>query len=368
MRLQFITGMACLFFLWSCGEKQNQEQSATYPTMTVKLGNKMLETDYTATIQGRQTVDVRPQVSGNITQICIKEGASVRKGQTLFIIDQVPYKAALETAVANVESAKAKLSTAQMNYDSKQILYQEKVVSEFDLQTTRNALLEAKAALSQAKAEETNARNNLSYTVVKSPVDGVAGMIPYRVGALVNSSITDPLVTVSDDQEVYAYFSMTENQVLDMMQKEKQLSDVIRTMPAVKLKLSNGTLYPHEGKIDAISGNIDTSTGSISVRAVYPNKEQLLRNGSSGMVVIPSEHKNCIIIPQEATYELQNKVFVYKVINGKASSTPIEVVEISDGKEYIVTSGLKPGDVIISEGAGLVKEGAVVSGKQPKGK
>lgn len=360
MRISLVTVVSCLLLFAGCKSGAEKKEAAKYATMKVELGSKTLYANYTAAIKGKQNVEVRPQVSGTITQICIKEGAAVRRGQVLFVIDQVPYRAALDNAVANVKSAEAKLATAQLTLDSKRELHREEVISDFDLQTAKNALLEAQAALAQAKAQETEARNNLSYTEVKSPVDGVASMIPYRVGALVSSSISEPLVTVSDDSEVYAYFSLTENEILDLMQKDSSMTSIIDRMPEVELQLSNGTRYTHKGRIDAISGTVDTQTGAVSVRAVYPNREGLLRNGGSGRVVLPLTRENCISIPQTATYELQNKVFVYKVVDGKTVSTPITVYKVSDGRDYIVESGLQAGDVIISEGAGLLKEGIEV--------
>lgn len=361
MKISVITAFSCLLLIAGCKGEEKKNEAAQYATMKVEPGSKTLYASYTAAIKGRQNVEVRPQVSGTITRICIEEGAAVRKGQLLFVIDQVPYRAALDNARANVESAEARLATARLTLDSKKELHREKVISDFDLQTAQNALLEAQAALAQAKAQETEAANNLSYTEVKSPVDGVASMIPYRVGSLVSSSISDPLVTVSDDSEVYAYFSMTESHVLDLMQKDSSMNSIISKMPEVELQLSNGTRYAQKGRIDAVSGTVDTQTGSVSVRAVYPNRGGLLRNGGSGLVILPLTRENCISIPQTATYELQNKVFVYKVVDGKTVSTPVTVYEISDGKEYIVESGLQPGDVIISEGAGLLKDGMDVN-------
>ncbi|MGN1263803.1 MAG: efflux RND transporter periplasmic adaptor subunit [Prevotella sp.] len=365
MRKTSIAAMtiAAAIVMAACNSKETKKDDAVYATMTVRPVSKTLYANYTAVIKGRQNVEVRPQVSGTITRICIEEGAAVRKGQLLFVIDQVPYRAALDNAIANVKSAEAKLATARLNYKSKNELHKEKVVSDYDLTTASNALLEAQAALEQAEAQEREARNNLSYTEVKSPVDGVTSMIPYRVGALVNSSISTPLVTVSDDSEVYAYFSMTENHILDLLQKDTSMTNIIGKMPSVELQLSNGTRYGHKGRIDAISGTVDTQTGSVSVRAVYPNHEGLLRNGGSGLVILPLTRENCIVIPQTATYELQNKVFVYKVVDGKTVSVPVSVYEVSDGKEYIVESGLADGDVIIAEGAGLLKDGVEVRTK-----
>jgi membrane fusion protein (multidrug efflux system) len=299
-----------------------------------------------------------------ITDILIEEGESVRKGQVLFVIDQTPYKAAYEIAVASVKSAEAALSTAKLIYESNQNLFEQDVVSEFDLMTAKNDLVDAEARLTLCKAEEVNASNNLSYTEVRSPVNGVASMIPYRVGALVNSSITQPLVTVSDDSRVYAYFSMAENQMLDMVQQYGSLNNAIKQMPEVELIMSNGQKYEFTGKINAISGTISESTGAVSLRAVFNNRNHLLRNGGSGTIIIPTTLKDAIIIPQAATYELQDRVFVYKVIDGKASATEIRVSQQNNGVEYIVEEGLEVGDIIIAEGAGLVKEGTVIKSKE----
>ena len=334
-----------------------------YETLEVSLSDRTLTTGYSAAISGVQTVEIRPQVSGMITNILIEEGESVRKGQVLFVIDQTPYKAAYEIAVANVKSSEASLSTAKLVYESNKDLFEQDVISEFDLMTAQNNLIEAEARLALCKAEEVNASNNLSYTEVRSPVNGVASMIPYRVGALVSSSITQPLVTVSDDSRVYAYFSMAENQMLDMVQQYGSLNAAIKQMPEVELMMSNGQLYEHLGKINAISGTISESTGSVSIRAVFNNRNHLLRNGGSGTIIIPMTIKNCIVIPQAATYELQDRVFVYKVINGKASATEIHIAPQNNGKEYIVTSGLEVGDIIVAEGAGLIKEGSPIKSR-----
>lgn len=355
---------ACLLTgltLVSCGKEQGTAATANYKTMEVSRADRMLSRSFTAVVNGRQSVEIRPQVSGTITKVCISEGALVKKDQPLFIIDQVPYQAALHTAEASVKSAEAAVATAKLTAESKEQLFKENVVSAFDLQTAKNAQMEAEAALALAEAQRVDAANNLSYTVVKSPVDGVASMIPYRVGALVSSSIATPLVTVSDGSEMYVYFSMTENQVLAMSRKDGNLVNAMENMPEVELKLSDGSMYNHKGKVDAMSGTIDKTTGAVSVRATFPNPDGILRDGGSGVVVMPYAMDNVIVIPQEATFELQDKVFVYKVIDGKTSSAVVDVYPINNGTEYIVESGLSVGDVIIAEGAGLVKEGIAVN-------
>lgn len=351
----------CILLATACNKAPQTADGGSYKTMEVTRGTLTLNQSYTAVINGRQSVEIRPQVSGTITKICIDEGAKVKKGQTLVIIDQVPYEAALQTAVANVKNAEAAVSTARLTAESKEELFKEHVVSDFDLQTARNSLLQAEATLAQAKADEINARNNLSYTEVKSPVDGVSGMLPYRVGALVDASISTPLTTVSDDEEMYVYFSMTESQILSLVRANKTLEEALKQMPEVELQLSDGLTYAHKGKIDAISGTIDTNTGAVSLRATFPNPERMLRNGGSGTVIFPYVKNNALIVPQEATYEIQDKIYVYKVVDGKATSTQVEVFPVNDGKEYIVEKGLKEGDTIIAEGAGLVQEGTVVT-------
>ena len=349
------------------GTQSAPKEDTYYETFTVELTDRTLTTGYSAAISGVQTVEIRPQVGGMITDILIEVGESVKKGQVLFVIDQTPYKAAYEIAIANVKSAEANLSTAQLILESNKGLFEQDVISEFDLMTAQNNLTEAEARLALCKAEEVNASNNLSYTEVRSPVNGVASMIPYRVGALVSSSIAQPLVTVSDDSRVYAYFSMAENQMLDMIKQYGSLDNAMRQMPEVELVMSNGDVYEHTGKINAISGTISESTGAVSIRAVFNNRNHLLRNGGSGTIIIPTTLTGCMAIPQTATYELQDRIFVYKVVDGKASSTEIQVAPQNNGKEYIVVSGLEVGDVIVAEGAGLIKEGTVIKSKSMEG-
>lgn len=353
--------LSLLSLAYGCGDKKQTMPGEKYKMMIVSNGDYTLQSAYTATLSGRQAVEVRPQVSGTITDIRINEGDNVKRGQILFVIDQVPYKAALKTAQANLKSAEAKLQTARLTADSKKELFKENVVSDFDRQTAINQLREAEAAVAQAKAELTRAANDLSYTEVKSPVDGVASMIPYRVGALVSSTIEEPLVTVSDDSEIYAYFSMAESQMIDLIQQYGSLEEAKKKMPAVSLKMSNGSLFDEKGKIDAIGGTVDDGTGAVTLRAVFRNPRHLLRNGGSASVIVPTVQKNCIAIPQSATYELQNRVFTWKVVDGKTQSAPVTIYKYNDGQNYIVLSGLKEGDIIISEGAGLMREGTEVN-------
>ncbi len=328
--------------------------------MTVQRTDKSLSTSYSASIKGRQDIDIYPQVSGKIQRLCVREGDKVTKGQLLFVIDQVPYRAALATAVAAENAADASLSSATLTYESNKELYAQKVISSFTLQTSENAYRSAKAQLAQAKAQVTDARNNLSYTEVRSPADGVVGVLPYRVGTLVSASMPKPLTTVSDNSQMYVYFSMTEKQLLSFVRQYGSKDAAIRNMPEVSLQLGDQSMYVHKGKVESISGVIDTETGAVTLRAEFPNPERLLNSGGSGNVIIPTTRRSCIVIPQSATVQQQDKRIVYKVVGGKAVSQLIEVENIDDGRDFIVTNGLRPGDVIVSEGAGMVKEGDTV--------
>ena len=353
----------CGGLLFSGCQQKVQQQAATgdYPLMTLKKEDRQLSVKYSAVIEGRQDVEVRPQVSGTITKVCVDEGAQVRKGQVLFIIDQVPYRAALQKAEASVATAEANVATAKQNLEGKELLYQGKVVSDFELRTARNEYKSAVASLKQAKAELDDARNNLSYTEVKSPVDGYAGMTSYRVGALVSASMTDPLITVSDNSEMYAYFSLTEKLVLSLTAEYGSLTEALKSFPDVSLELNDGSVYEQKGRVDVISGIVDKTTGTVRLRAVFANPGKRLLSGGQANVIVPYEQKQSLIIPQEATYEIQDRIFAFKVVYGKAVSTPIEVFRINDGKEYVVESGLKVGDVIVAEGAGLLKDGMPVT-------
>lgn len=359
MMKQVIT-VICSAVLAACGNAPAVQNQSEYQVMDITISDKELQTTYSAAIRGRQDIDIYPQVSGTLTRLCVEEGQAVRKGQILFIIDQVPYIAALRTAEANVEAAKAAVATSRLTYDSKRELYAQKVVSEFDLKTSYNSLLSAKAQLAQAEAQQINAANNLSYTEVKSPADGVVGILPYRVGTLVSAGMPKPLTTVSDNSDMYIYFSMTENQMLELTRRYGSKDKALAEMPAVSLQLNDRSTYAQEGKIETISGVIDTSTGTVSLRAVFPNKEGLLTSGGSGNIIIPVKKENCIVIPQAATYELQDKVFVYKVVDGKAQSASVQVTRVNGGQEYIVENGLQAGDVIVVEGVGLLREGAPI--------
>lgn len=348
----------CAICLISCKNQETGEFRQAYPTFSVKPSPVEVKESYSASIQGRQDIEIYAQVSGKIVRLCVQEGQKVRKGEILFIIDQIPYQAALRTATANVRSAMAQVETAKLDYDSKQMLFRENVISEYDLSTVKNTLAVAEAQLELAQAEEINARNNLSYTEVKSPSDGVVGTLPYRVGALVSPSMPQPLTTVSDNAQMYVYFSMTENQLRALIRQYGSPDEALKQMPPVRLQLNDGTMYDKEGFIETISGVINRQTGTVSVRSVFPNEKRMLFSGGIGNIVISRPSSAAIVIPQSATYELQDKIFAYKVDNeNKINTTELTVEKLNDGKNYIVISGLQAGDVIVSEGVSLLQDG-----------
>lgn len=361
-RILSITGVsAAMFSLASCsgsGDQATQmaamqNQAPELAVVTVAPGNSNLNQAYSASIKGKVDVDVRPLVSGFITQVNVDEGQHVRKGQTLFTLDQVTFQAAVDQAQAAVNSAKTAVSTAQLTAENKKLLFDKNIISEYEYQLAQNQLATAKAQLATAEAALTSARKNLSYTVVTAPVDGVVGTIPNREGSLASPSMAQPLTTIADTQEVYAYFSLTEKDVLEMTQGQKTLAQAIAEMPEVQLQLADGSVYPISGKVATISGVINQSTGATSVRARFANPDGVLRSGSTGQILIPHNLSDVITIPQRATYEVQDRRFVY-VLNdsNKTVATPIEVSPISDGQNFVVTNGLTPGQRVVVEGIG----------------
>lgn len=356
---------------------KQQMPAPSVAVMTVSAQNADNQKEYPAKIEGKTDIAIRPQVTGFITKVCVDEGQTVKKGQTLFILDQVQYKAAVDNAQAAVNSAQTAVNTAAMTADTKRQLFEKNIISAYDNQLAQNQLATARAALSQAQAALTQARKNLSYTVVTAPSDGVVGTIPNREGSLASPSSMEPLTTISDISKVYAYFSLTEKDLLDMTDNgNRSLAAAIDSMPEVTLKLANGSIYPFSGKVATVSGVINTSTGAASVRALFDNPSGMLRSGSTGAIILPVKTDNAIVIPQKATYSIQDKKFVYVVENGDTiHSRGISVLPQNNGQDYVVLSGINPGERIVVEGVGTqsVREGikinpvnaAAKAGQQP---
>lgn len=350
----------------SCSEsnQQPQAQAPSIATMTLQLSEADNETSYPALIKGKTDIAIRPQVTGFITKVCVDEGQKVHKGQPLFIIDQVQFQAAVDNAQAAVNSAATRVKTAQMTADTKRQLLEKNIISAYEYQLADNDLQTARAALAQAQAALVTAKKNLTYTTVTAPSDGVVGVIPNREGSLASPSSAQPLTTISDNSQVYAYFSLTEKDLLDMTDGgSRSLNAAIEAMPPVQLRLANGSIYPKDGKVATVSGIIDNATGSASVRALFDNTSGMLRSGNTGSVIIPVRQEEAIVIPQKATFEIQDKKFVYLLNDSnKISATPITIQAVNDGKTYVVTSGLQPGQRIAVEGVGnILREGMVIN-------
>lgn len=347
-KISWILVMMFLIFL-ACQKKEEKDKNIIKEhteAITVQVQPVMLILKYPATLRGRQDIAIYPQIEGKIVKVCVEEGQNVQRGQPLFVIDQAGYRASLATAQANVQAARAKVDNARLILESKQQLKQQKVVSDFTVAQAANALKTAQAELAQAQAERSNAANNLSYTTVRSPSAGVIGTLPYKIGALVSPTMAQSLTYVSDNARMMAYFSLNEQQLTSLFHQYGSKDKALKNMPAVQWEMSNGHVYEHRGKVATISGILDPQTGSVSVRAVFDNESRMLISGATGNVLIPMTIEHAIVIPQTAVSELQDKMIVYRMVNGQPEMTQIKVHPVNDGKTYIVTEGLKAGDRI----------------------
>lgn len=367
MKSRIVLFAFCLALLSSCGKKGFDMGGAPECAVeTLQPATVDLTSSYPATIKGKQDVEIRPQVSGFITKVCVDEGSMVRKGQVLFIIDPTQYEAAARSAKAAVATAEAAVSTQQITVDNKRALNKKNIISDYDLAMAENTLASAKAQLASAKAQLISAEQNLGFTSVKSPSDGIVNNIPYRLGSLVSPSIATPLTIVSDITEMYVYASLTEKELLELVRKDGSQSAAVETYPEVQLQLSDGSTYDQKGKIETISGVINANTGAVSIRATFPNGNRLLRSGGMGNLIIPYHIENALVVPQKATTEIQDKKFVFlQQPDNTVKMNEITVLNIDNGQEYVVTSGLKKGDLIVIENVGTLKDGQTIKPTTP---
>ncbi len=357
--------MICLLLpvlMLSCESRQQNEgdEPKHYDLMTITVGDHEQATEYAASLKGQQDIRIISRIEGYLQGIYVKEGEQVKEGQLLFRVDAATYKAAVEAADANVQQMTAALEKAQLEYEGSRKLHAKNVISDHELALSKSELDMAKANLAAAQATLTSARNELSYTELRSPSDGVVGRIRYRKGDFVSPTLQDGLTVVADNRHIRAYFSMSETVLMDYLSKCKTMEAAVNQMPEVRLLLPNGQFYGQTGLVESISGIVDETTGAVSVCALFDNRDGLLLSGGTGKIVMPSVRKNAVVIPQEATYSIQDKVYVMKVVDGKAVSTIIQVAPQNNGKEYVVVGGLKQGDVIITKGAGFVEEGTKI--------
>ena len=351
--IKFLFVAAVTASLTACGGGGSMPKFGNneFPVETVGVNSASLQSTYPATIKGIQDVEVRPKVSGFITRVYVHEGQVVKAGQPLFSIDSETYQAAVRQAQASVNTARAQLNTARLTYENNKKLFDKKVIGQYELSTAQNTYATAQASLSQAMAALASAKETLSWCMVKSPAAGVIGSLPYKAGALVSASSVDPLTTVSDVSTVEVFFSMSENDILGLTKTAGSVTAALKDLPEVKLQLVDGSLYNHPGKVVKMSGVINSSTGAYSLIAHFANPERLLKSGGAGQIIIPRTDNHAIVIPQEATVSVQDKLFVYKVgKNNKVYYTEIKVNPQNDGNTYIVTSGLSVGDRIVVKG------------------
>ncbi|MFT4033261.1 MAG: efflux RND transporter periplasmic adaptor subunit [Siphonobacter sp.] len=353
----------------SCGKTEDKkkdsqpDQPKDYPVVTVEPQSTVLDTDYPATLQGQQNTEIRPKIDGYIDKIYVDEGATVRKGQPLFRIFAPQYEQDVRNAQAAIKIAEADVNAAQMQVNKVRPLVEKDIISKYELESAEYTLQSKKGTLAQAQATLANARTNLGYTTVTSPVDGVIGLLPLKLGSLVSSSTSTALTTVSSIQNVYAYFSLTEKQLLDFFRDAKgnTIQQKLKTVPPVSLVLSDGTIYSRKGRVETASGLVTTETGSASFRATFPNPEGFLRSGATGSVRLSSKVNDALIIPQKTTYELQGKHLVYVVgADSTVKSTEVFVKPTNDGQSFIVERGLKKGERIVLEGISTLKDGTKI--------
>jgi len=374
-------GLLTLLSLAACGSKKDDTADGKpgkggkdggpqpikdYPVLAVKPDTVTLYQDYPATIQGQQNVEIRPKVDGFVEAIYVDEGASVKKGQRLFHISAPQYEQEVRTATAGIKTAQADVDAARMGVRKVQPLVARGIISKYELEAAQYTLESKLAALAQAQATLVNAQTNLGYTTITSPVDGVMGTIPNKIGALVSSTSTDPLTTVSSIGNVYAYFSLSEKALLSFTRRRpgNTLQDKLAKVPDVRLVLADGTVYAYKGRVETAIGQINTETGASSFRATFPNPQGFLRSGSSGSVRTFQPMDNVLIIPQSATYELQGKRFAYVVgADTAAHALPITVVPTPDGNSFVVQKGLKTGQQVVLEGISGLKDGMKIKPK-----
>lgn len=362
--------MSLVAILASCGNSKKQgdgappEEVLDYKVLTIQPRQATLNIDYPASVQGQQNIEIRPKVDGYVEKIFVDEGSMVKKGQLLFTINAPQYEQDVRTAQAGIKTAEADLSLAKMQVNKVKPLVDKDIISHYELESAQYTEQSKAAALAQAKASLVNAKVNLGYTTITSPVNGVIGALPYKLGSLVSSSTTDPLTTVYNTSNVYAYFALNEKQLLDFSKDstgKTTFKSKLSKLPNVTLVLPDGTIYEHTGRVETVNGLINTATGAANVRADFANPRGLIRSGSSALVRIPNTIKDGLLVPQSATYELQDKRFVYVVDDkNKVKNVAIQVMDNTAGQFYVVTAGLHAGDKIILESSGNIKDGTAI--------
>lgn len=362
-----------LIFLFACSQPQTPAPVVEAPAaevITVVTASATTEHDYTASLQGKVDVEIRPQVDGFLDKVLVDEGQYVTAGQPLFKINAQTYTAQLNNASATLQAAQAAITSAQLEIDKLTPLVQNKVVSDYQLKAAEAARKIAVATAAQARAVVASAKINVGYTLVKAPVSGFIGRLPKKRGSLVSPTDPEALTELSNVHEVYAYFSLGETDFINFKTQYQgnTLNDKLKKLPAVSLILADNTIYPHKGRIDMVDGRFDKNTGAITLRAVFPNNQSLLRSGNTGKIRLQQQHNGALLVPQAATIEVQDKVYVYAVgDSNKVSKQPLNIIGKS-GTDYIVKDGVKPGDRIVFSGLDHLAEGTVIRPENVKSK
>jgi len=377
-----ILSVAALSLVACKKEAPKQDGAKPYPVVNVEAKNIVGYQTFPATIQGRVNNDVRAKIQGYITQVLVDEGQYVKKGQPLFRLETnilnetaAASKAGIGAAESNIAAAQAAVSAANVEVNKLKPLVQKNIISNVQLQTAQANLAQAQAQLKQAQASKSQAvanykgvEANIEYSVIRAPISGVIGKLPLKVGSLVGPTDQSALTTISDTSEIYAYFSMNEKEYFNFLEKSpgSSMSEKIKNLPMVELQLANGSLYPEKGKIQAITGQIDPTTGTIQFRVSFTNAQKLLSNGNSGTIRLPQAYDNVLVVPESATYEQQGIVYVYKVDKGDtARNVVINVIDRIDNMA-LIKSGVNKGETIVAAGIGALKPGTAVKPKPVK--
>lgn len=360
-----ITMSLIALFLASCADKNASAPAsapATLPVLNIAYQSSITDTEYPVAIQGKTDVEIRAQVSGTLDKIFVDEGAYVTAGQPLFKINDNPYRQQYNNATASLNAAEAAVINAQLEVEKLLPLVQNKVVSDYQLKTAKANLAIAKATVAQSKAVVATAQINLGYTTIKAPVSGYIGRLPRKQGSLISPSDPEALTKLSDIKEVYAYFSLSENDFINFKSQYKgnSVNDKLKGLAPVSLVLSDNTIYTEKGRIDMVDGQFDKTTGAITLRAKFPNANGLLRSGNTGKVKISMQHQNAIVVPQEATIEIQDKIYVFLVDKKNAVTRQPVVVSAKSGTDYLIKEGIVTGDRIVLKGFENLPDGATI--------
>lgn len=346
------------------------------PVHRIDTATAITVKDYLGTIEGKVNVEVRPQVEGILEEIYVDEGAFVQEGQKLFKINPLPYQEQLNNAIAKENVEKARLRNAQLEVDRLQPLIDNEVMSDVRLQTAKSDYEVAQASLAQASAAVASARINMEFTTIKAPVSGFIGRIPKRIGNLVAKNDSQPLTVLSDIHEVFVYFAMSESDFLYFSRRHSDqatnndslsLSSSERFIPYVTLVLADGEEYREKGVVDAVTGQVNRTTGAISLRATFPNSDFILRSGNTGTLKMEESMPGVLLVPQVATTELQDKIFVYTLTPDNRVKRRAIRVSGKAGSNYIVAEGLQAHDRIVMSGFDKLADGMEIIPISPSG-